>query len=272
MKKWIVLIAVVIGFGTILGGCGGSSKSGISEDKEIRIGVTPGPHAQVVEDVKKLAEKEGLKIRIVEFSDYVQPNVALSQGEIDINIFQHKPYLDNMVADRGLKIVPVGNSILLPMAIYSKKDGVKTVADIPEGATIGIPNDPSNEGRALLLAESLGLIKLKDSKNLKATPKDIVENPKNFKFKELDAAQIPQSLKDLDAAIINSNYALPAGLNPQKGSLAVEKNESPYANVIVVQEKEKDNPVVKKFVKIYQSEATKKFIQDTFSGSILPAW
>lgn len=269
-KLWAVgLLALAVA----ISGCGGDKKSeGPAEGKEFRVGVTAGPHAQVLEDVKKRAAKEGLNIKIVEFSDYVQPNVALSQGELDANSMQHKPFLDNVVADRGLKLVPVGNTILLPMAIYSKKENVKTIADVPEGGTVGIPNDPSNEGRALLLAEAQGLIKLKDSTNLKATPKDIAENPKNLKFVELEAAQVPQSLGDLDIAIINSNYAIQVGMNPQKDSLAVESNDSPYANLIVVQEKDKDNPVVKKFVQIYQSPETKKFIEETFKGSIVPAF
>ena len=272
MKKISLLIAGLLALSVAVTGCGGGKKADSTEGKELKIGVTAGPHAQVLDNVKKQAEKQGLKIKIVEFSDYVQPNVALSQGELDINIFQHRPYLDNMIADRGLKLAVVGDSILLPMAIYSKKENVKKLEDIPVGGKIGIPNDPSNEGRALILAEAKGLIKLKDSKNLKATPKDIVENPKNLKFVELEAAQVPQSLGDLDAAIINSNYAIQVGMNPQKDSLAVEGKESIYTNVIVVQEKDKDNPQIKKFVQIYQSPETKKFIEETFKGSILPGF
>jgi len=270
MKR--IFLAGILSLGVLIAGCGGNNDTGLTEGKELRIGVTAGPHAQVMENVKVQAEKQGLKIKIVEFSDYVQPNVALSQGELDITIHQHKPYLDNMIADRGLKLTPVGNSILLPMAIYSKKDGITAIGAIPDGATVGIPNDPSNEGRALLLAEAQGLIKLKDSTNLNATPKDIVENPKNLNFIELEAAQVPQSLNDLDVAIINSNYAIQVGLNPQLDSLAVEDNDSPYINIIVVQEKNKDNPVVKKFVQIYQSAETKKFVEEAFKGSILSAF
>lgn len=273
MKKANVWIVALLALTLVISGCGGEKKvENNNAGKELRVGVTPGPHAQIMENVKAQAEKQGLKIKIVEFFDYVQPNVALSQGELDVNVFQHGPYLDNMVTERGLKLVTVGDAILLPMAIYSKKGNIKSLNDIPVGGKIGIPNDPSNEGRALILAESKGLIKLKDSKNLKATPKDIVENPKNLKFVELEAAQVPQSLGDLDAAIINSNYAIQVGMNPQKDSLAVEGKESIYTNLIVVQAKDKDNPTIKKFVQIYQSPETKKYIEETFKGSILPAF
>lgn len=271
MTKWKAFLAVFIAAALTITGCG-KTTGGIQEGKEIRVGVTAGPHAQILEQVKKEAEKEGLKIRIVEFSDYIQPNVALSQGEIEINSYQHQPFLDNMIADRGLKLVTVGKGVILPMAIYAGKGQIKKLEDLPEGARIGLPNDPSNEGRALLLAEQKGLIKLKDSTNLKATPKDIVENPKNFQFVELEAAQVPLSLKDLDAAIINSNYAIQIGMNPQKDSLAVEKSDSPYANVIVVREEDKENPVVKKFVKVYQSAPIRQFVEETFKGSIVPAF
>lgn len=271
MTKWKVFLAVLVVASLALTGCG-KSTSGIQEGKELRVGVTAGPHAQIMEQVKKEAEKEGLKIRVIEFSDYIQPNVALSQGEIELNSYQHQPFLDNMIADRGLKLVTVGKGVILPMAIYSEKENIKTLADLPEGARIGVPNDPSNEGRALLLAEKKGLIKLKDSKNLNATLKDIVENPKNLQFVELEAAQVALSLKDLDAAIINSNYAIQAGMNPQKDSLAVEANDSPYANVIVVREEDKDNPQVKKFIKAYHTDSVRKFIEETFKGSIVPVF
>lgn len=274
MKKRILLVLASVALGLTLVGCGGSttSKSNLEEGKEIRIGVTPGPHAQIWEDVQKRAEKEGVKIKIIEFSDYIQPNIALSQGEIDINSMQHLPYLENMIADRGLKLAPVGSTILMPMAIYSGKSAITDLSQLLDGASVGIPNDPTNEGRALLILEQAGLIKLKDPTNLKATPKDIVENPKNLKFIELEAAQVPQSLKDLDIAVINSNYAIQLGFNPQKDSLLVEGSDSPYANLIVVQDKDKENLMVKKIIAIYQTQETKDFIEKTFKGSVISAF
>ena len=270
MKKFGILFVLLAGLATLIAGCGGQKAEGISADKVIKVGVTAGPHAEVVDEVKRLAEKQGLKIQVVEFSDYIQPNVALSQKEIDINSMQHQPFLDVQIKDRKYDIVSVGKSILLPMAIYSNQ--FKSIEAIPNGATVGIPNDPTNEGRALLLLQSKGLIKLKPDAGLSATPKDIAENPRNLKFKELEAAQVPRSLNDLDVAVINTNYAIPAGLNPKKDSIGVESLDSPYANVIVVRTADKDNPVVKKFVAIYQSAETRKLIEERFQGTILPAF
>ena len=190
----------------------GWTGAALAQDKPLKIGVTAGPHAQIMEQVKKVAEKQGLKIQVVEFSDYVQPNAALAAGDLDANSYQHKPYLDAQVKDRGYPFAVAANTVIFPIGLYSKK--VKKLADLKEGARFGIPNDPTNGGRVLLLLQSLGLVKLKDGAGLKATPLDVAENPKKLRFVELDAAQLPRSLDDLDAAAINTNYALPAGLNP----------------------------------------------------------
>ena len=256
-------------------GCGGSdkaaSKSTAADAKtSIKVGVTAGPHAQVLEKVKTEAEKQGLKIDIVEFSDYVQPNEALSQKDLDINVYQHQPFLEKAMADRQYKFAAIGKSIILPMGIYSKK--VKSLADLQPGATIAIPNDPSNGGRALLLLEKAGIIKLKAGVGVHATAHDVAENPKNFKIVEIEAAQTPRSMDDIDLVAVNTNYALPAGLVPAKDALLVEDGNSPYANLIVVRAEDKDNPTYQKFVKIYQSEAVKQFVLEHFKGSILPAW
>jgi D-methionine transport system substrate-binding protein len=184
----------------------------LAQDKPLKVGVTAGPHAQILEQVKKVAEKDGLKIQIVEFSDYVQPNAALAAGDLDINSYQHKPYLDQQVKDRGYKLAPVGYTVNFPIGIYSKK--VKKLDELKEGARAGIPNDPTNGGRVLLVLQDQGLIKLRPEAGLKATPLDVTANPKKLRFVELDAAQLPRSLDDLDASAINTNYALTAGLHP----------------------------------------------------------
>ena len=239
----------------------------LAQDKPLKIGVTAGPHAQIFEQVKKIAEKDGLKIQIVEFSDYVQPNAALAAGDLDANSYQHKPYLDQQVKDRGYKIVPVGYTVNFPIGVYSKK--VKNLKDLKEGARFGIPNDPTNGGRALLVLQDQGLIKLKPEAGLKATPLDVVDNPKKLKFVELDAAQLPRSLDDLDAATVNTNYALSAGLNPTKDAIAQEAAKSPYVNLLAVREQDSAKPWVAKLVKAYHSEEIRKFIQAEFKGAVL---
>ena len=238
-----------------------------AQDKPVKIGVTAGPHAQIMEQVKKVAEKDGLKIQIVEFSDYVQPNAALAAGDLDANSYQHKPYLDAQVKDRGYKIVSVGNTVNFPIGIYSKK--VKDLKDLKEGARVGIPNDPTNGGRVLLVFQDKGLIKLKPEAGLKATPLDIIENPKKIKFAEVDAAQLPRTLDDLDASAINTNYALSAGLNPGKDAISQENAKSPYVNLLAVREQDKDKPWVAKLVKAYHSDEIRKFIQSEFKGSVI---
>ena len=239
----------------------------LAQDKPLKIGVTAGPHAQIFEQVKKVAEKDGLKIQIVEFSDYVQPNAALAAGDLDANSYQHKPYLDAQVKDRGYKIVSVGNTVTFPIGIYSKK--VKDLKDLKEGARVGIPNDPTNGGRVLLVFQDKGLIKLKPEAGLKATPLDIIENPKKIKFVEVDAAQLPRTLDDLDASAINTNYALSAGLNPGKDAISQENAKSPYVNLLAVREQDKDKPWVAKLVKAYHSDEIRKFIQSEFKGSVI---
>ncbi len=242
----------------------------LAQDKPLKIGVTAGPHAQIFEQVKKIAEKDGLKIQVIEFSDYVQPNAALAAGDLDANSYQHKPYLDQQIADRGYKFSPVGYTVNFPIGIYSKK--VKSLKDLLEGAKVGIPNDPTNGGRVLLVLQDQGLIQLRPNAGLKATPLDVVGNPKKLKFVELDAAQLPRSLDDLDASAINTNYALSAGLNPGKDAIARESAKSPYVNLIAVRTADKDKPWVAKLVKAYQSDAVRQFIQTEFKGSVVPGF
>ncbi len=241
-----------------------------ANDKPLKIGVTAGPHAQIMEVVKKIAEKDGLKIQVVEFSDYVQPNAALAAGDLDANSFQHQPYLDNMVKDRGYKIVTIAQTIVFPMGIYSKK--VKSLADLKSGARVALPNDPTNGGRALLLLQANGLIKLKDGAGLKATPLDVIDNPKKIKLIELDAAQLARALDEVDAAAVNTNYAIPAGLVPTRDAIALEAPKSPYANIIAVRAQDKDKPEFKKLLKAYHSAEVKAYVTKEFKDSIVPAW
>ena len=241
-----------------------------TNDKPLKIGVTAGPHAQIFEVVKKIAEKDGLKLQIVEFSDYVQPNAALAAGDLDANSFQHQPYLDNMVKDRGYKLVTIAQTIVFPMGIYSKK--VKSLADLKSGARVALPNDPTNGGRALLLLQANGLIKLKEGAGLKATPLDVIDNPKKLKLIELDAAQLARALDEVDAAAVNTNYAIPAGLVPTRDAIAIEAPKSPYVNIIAVREQDKDKPEFKKLLKAYHSAEVKAFVTKEFKDSIVPAW
>lgn len=241
-----------------------------AQDRPLKVGVTAGPHAEIMEVVKKVAERDGLKLRIVEFSDYIQPNAALSQGDLDVNSYQHQPFLDQQVKDRGYKIVSVGKTVVFPMGIYSKK--VKSLADLPSGAKVAIPNDPTNGGRALLLLAREGVIKLKPSAGITASPLDIAENPKKLSILELDAAQLPRSLDDTDASAVNTNYALGAGLSPRRDAIAIEDAKSPYMNVIAVQVKDKDRPEVKQLLAAYQSAEVKQFIETKFQQAVVAGW
>ena len=237
---------------------------------QIKMGVTAGPHAEIMEQVKKLLEKDGVQMKVIEFTDYIQPNAALAAGDLDANSYQHQPYLDAQIKDRGYKFVSVGSTITFPMGVYSKK--IKSLNDLKQGARVGVPNDPTNGGRALLVLQAKGVIKLKADAGLKATPLDIVENPKKIKFLELDAAQLPRSLDDFDAAVINGNYAESAGLSPTKDAIAVEASTGPYANVIAVRSADKDKPWVAKLVKAYHSPEVKKFVLEKYKGSVITSW
>ncbi|WP_342643967.1 MetQ/NlpA family ABC transporter substrate-binding protein [Rhodoligotrophos ferricapiens] len=235
----------------------------------IKVGVSPGPHAEILEKVKPAAKAKGLDIEIVEFSDYVVPNAALDAGEIDANSFQHQPYLDNQIADRKFDLVSVATTVNFPLGIYSSKH--KSWDEVPDGATIAIQNDPTNGGRALLLLRDKGIIKLKDGVGYKPTPVDIVENPKNLKIIELDAAQTPRSLADVDAAAINTNYAVDAGIEPTSAILR-EDPKGPYVNVIAVRTKDKDAPWVKELIAAYRTPEIKAFVNERFKGAVLPSW
>jgi D-methionine transport system substrate-binding protein len=244
-----------------------------ADGKVIKVGTIAGPDAQIWQVVQKVAKREGLNVKVIEFNDYVQPNAALDAGDLDANSFQHQPYLDSQIKQRGYKIVNAGLTYISPLGVYSKK--LKSLKDVPQGAKIAVPNDPSNENRALLLLQAQGVIKLKAGAGVNgnnATPLDVADNPKKIKLIELDAAQLPRTLADVDAAAINTNFALAAGLQPTKDAIALEDVHSPYANLIAVRIKDKDQPWVKKLVAAYQSEDVRQFLKSEFKGSVVPSF
>ena len=244
-----------------------------ADEKVIKVGTISGPDAQIWQVVQKVAKREGLNVKVIEFNDYIQPNAALDAGDLDANSFQHQPYLDSQVKQRGYNIVNAGLTYISPLGVYSKK--LKSLKDLPQGAKVAVPNDPSNENRALLLLQSQGVIKLKagaGTNGNNATALDVADNPKKIKLVELDAAQLPRTLADVDAAAINTNFALAAGLQPTKDAIALEDVHSPYANLIAVRAKDKDQPWVKKLVAAYQSEDVRQFLKSEFKGSVVPSF
>jgi D-methionine transport system substrate-binding protein len=244
--------------------------AGAAHAETIRIGVTAGPHAEIIDVVKKVAAERGLDLKPIEFTDYVVPNQALAQKELEVNSFQHEPYLKNQIAKTNWQIVKVANTIASPQGVYSLK--YKTLAELPQGATVAIANDPSNGARGLLILALHGAIKLKDGVGVVASVADIVDNPKKLKFVELDAAQLPRSLQDVDLVSINNNYAVQAGLNPAKDAIAREDVEGPWVNIIAVREEDKDKPWVKQLIEAYHSEPVKQFVETRFKGTYIPAW
>ncbi len=243
-----------------------------SHDKTtLKVGTISGPETELMQIAKMVAKKQfGLDITIIEFTDYLEPNAALSDGSIDANMFQHQPYLDQQIKDRHYPLVSIGKTFIYPMGIYSAK--IKSLQQIPSGAMVALPNDPSNEGRALILLQKAKLIKLKKEMTLYVVPEDIIENPKQLKFKELDAAQIARSLPDVDVAVINTNYAIPAGLSPQRDAIFLEGKDSPYANIVVIRSDETQDPRMKQLVAALQSDAVLKATQRVFKGQAIAAW
>ena len=242
----------------------------LAQDKQtLRIGVSPGPHAEILEKVKPLLAQKGIDLKIIEFSDYVVPNQALAAGELEANSFQNQPYLDNQVKDRGFKIESVGLTVNFPLGIYSSK--YKSWAEVPDGAPVAIQNDPTNGGRSLLLLQDKGIIKLKDGVGFKPSPADIVANPKKIKILEIEAAQTPRSLADVAAAAINTNYAVDAKIDPASAILR-EDAKGPYVNLIAVRSADKDKPWVKTLVDTYHSPEIKAFVAERFKGAVLAGW
>ena len=269
LKKFIApLLVGVLAFA--IAGCGTNTNQSSQTPKEIKIGATAGPHAQVAEAVAKEAQKQGIDLKVVEFSDYVTPDKALADGDIQFNAYQHVQFMENYNKQNGSKLVAIGKTILMPMGLYS--NSVHSAADVPEGAIVAIPNDPTNGGRGLALLAKAGLITLKDGVGFKATVADITSNPKNLQIQELEAAQLPRSLDDVVVAAIPMNYVQSAGLNVEKQGFFLEPKDEPLAVMILaVRSQDKDNETYKKIADIYKSDAIKQFINDTFKGSITSA-
>ncbi|MFF2044866.1 MetQ/NlpA family ABC transporter substrate-binding protein [Kitasatospora sp. NPDC058170] len=266
-------ILATAGIALSLAACGSSGSSGSSDpNAPLTVVASPTPHGQILKFVKdNLAEKAGLKLTIKEVTDYVTPNTAVQDGSADANYFQHVPYLEDFNKKHGTQIVSVEPVHLEPLGVYSKK--IKAIGDLANGSTVGLPNDATNEGRALKLLADNNLITLKAGVGTAATPADVTANPKNLKWKELEAAQLPRSIDDLDVAVINGNYALDAGLKPAGDSLLLEKAEgNPYANILAVKQGKDNDPRVKKLAELLHSAEVKKYIDDTFKGSVIPAF
>ena len=276
LKKALALAltgAVLVG---AFAGCGAkkdsSSDTKKEETKKIVIGASPSPHADILKVAKKELKKEGYELEIKEYSDYVQPNTALESGDLDANYFQHKPYLDDFNKQKKTHLVSAGTIHYEPFGIFPGK--TKALKALKNGATVAVPNDTTNEARALLLLQDQGLIKLKDGAGLTATKKDIVENKKDLAIKEIEAAQIPRSLKDVDIAVVNGNYALEAGLKVNKDALATEDADSigakTYGNVVAVKKGNEKTDATKALIKALKSDTVKKYINDKYDGAVVP--
>jgi D-methionine transport system substrate-binding protein len=239
-------------------------------DETLTVAASAVPHAEILEFVKPTLTKEGVDLQIKVFNDYVQPNLQVAEKRMDANFFQHQPYLDEFNKGKGTDLVSVAKVHVEPFGAYSDK--IKSLAELPDGATVALPNDATNEGRALLLLAKAGLITLKDPSSIIATPKDVLQNPKNLKFRELEAATLPRVLTQVDLTLINTNYALTAKLDPTKDALVIEGAESPYANILVARPDNKDSDAMKKLVAALQSPEVKTFIADKYKGAVVPAF
>lgn len=240
------------------------------ELETIKIGVTPVPHAEIMEFIKEDMAAKGINLELVEFNDYVVPNIALNDGEIDANFFQHDPYFQANKEQNSLDLVSIGVVHIEPIALYSAK--YESIEELPDGANIIIPNDATNGARALLLLEKAGLIKLEDPSNINATEEDITENPKNLTFTPMDAAAIPRAYADADGAVINSNFAISAGLNPITDGLIMEEGDSPYANLVAVRAGEEKEEKFAKLMEALHSEKVREFLLEKYEGAVVPAF
>ena len=268
MKKLLTLVLAIAALAMV--GCGGTDNNAKSE-KVVKVGASPVPHAEILEAIRPELEKEGVKLEIVEFNDYVQPNLATNDKEVDANFFQHEPYLKNFITEHPeLKLVNVLGVHVEPMGVYSHK--IKKLDELRDGAQVSIPSDPTNGGRALLLLERAGLLKLKDGVGAAATVQDVVDNPKHLNFKEIEAPQLPRTLDDVDISVINTNWAMQADLVPTRDALIMEDKTSPYVNILVVRQGDENRPEIQALVKALHSETVKNFINDKYKGAIVPAF
>lgn len=265
MKKFASLVLIIVLTFTFTG-CNGTETT----ENTIKIGVTPEPHGQIIDFIVDDLKDKGIEIEIVEFTDYVTPNMALTDGDLDANFFQHKDYMNNFKKENNIDIVSIGAVHIEPLGLYSSK--YESIDDLEDGSEIIVPNDATNGGRALILLEQAGLITLNKDAGTLATENDIVENPKNLKFTSLEAAQIPRIVEDVDAAIINGNFALSAGLVPAEDSILLEDKDSPYANIIAVRNGEENEEKFAKLLETLQSEKVREFIEENYEGAVIPAF
>lgn len=274
LKKLSVLAAAtLVAAAAFVSGCGSNAPAGGTETTKntvVTVAATPVPHSEILNEIKPLLAKEGIDLKIIEFTDYVKPNLALADKEVDATFHQHLPFLEKFNAEHNTNLISAGNVHIEPMGVYSHK--IKTLSDLSLKAKVAIPNDPSNGGRALLILQAAGLIKLKDGGTVSSTVQYITDNPKQLQFSELDAAQVPRAIDDVDIAVINTNFALEAGLNPLKDSLFLEAKDSPYANILAIRVGDESRPEIQKLLKALQSPEVKKFIEDKYKGAILPSF
>lgn len=280
MKKKFVITTLSLVLAFTLSACGqkpvaneGGTAAAPAEPNTpvtLKIGATPVPHGQILNSIKEKLAAEGVILEIKEFNDYVQPNVQVFEKQLDANFFQHSPYLDQFNADRKMDLVKAAGVHIEPFGAYSQK--IKQLDELKEGASIAIPNDPTNGGRALALLEKHGLIKLTEGTGIAGTVKDIAENPKKLVIKELEAAMLPRILGEVDLALINTNYALEANLSPLKDALFIEGSDSPYVNILAVRPDNKDSEAIQKLVNALQSAEVEKFINEQYQGAVIPAF
>ncbi len=268
MKRVLVIISCLLLVGMLAAGCGGNQTG--EENNQLVVGCTAKPHAEILNVVVPMMAEEGIELVVEPFTDYVLLNPALKVKQIDANFFQHIPYLDDYNANNNADLVWTVKVHNEPMGVYSNK--IESLDQLADGATIGIPNDATNGGRALMVIEAAGLIKLKEGVGVMATERDIVENAKDLEIQMMDAAMLPRSLDVLDLCVINSNYALEANLNPVDDSIFMEPKDSPYANVLVVRAEDKDNEAIQKLGEALQSPEVKTFLEETYQGACVPAF
>ena len=280
MKNKIFATLLALSLALSLTACGSKSNDAANSDAQaeqpaenqetvtLNVAASPTPHAEILKECVPILSEQGIDLQVHEYSDYVIPNTAVEDGEEDANYFQHIPYLDDFNAQRGTHLVSVTGVHIEPMGIYAGKTA--TLDELADGASVAIPNDATNEGRALLLLEAQGLIKLADDSNLSSTPKDIVENPKNLTFTEVEAATVPTIVTEVDIAVINSNYAMGAGFNPVEDALALEDSDSPYVNVLVCKEGNENNEAIQALAEALHSDTIKNYITKTYNGAVMP--
>jgi len=282
MKKlWTIAMALVLCLS--LAACGGNDSAAedtapeeeavteeTAEPVTLNVAASPTPHAEILLECVDILAEQGITLNVHEYGDYIVPNTAVEEGDEDANYFQHVPYLDNFNAENGTHLVSVAGVHVEPMGIYAGMTA--SLEELADGATVAVPNDVTNEARALLLLEAQGLITLSEEAGLEATPKDIVENPKNLEFKELEAAMLPNVLTEVDIAVINVNYALQAGFNPVEDALAIENADSPYVNILVVKEGNEGNEAVAALIEALHSDAVRDFINEKYAGAVVPAF